>query len=165
MDEKTLMWWPQLLLVLSDGHDLPPVLEQTASAAPLKYVFAFLCSSAISGRRHFDVLKECVPLISCHTETENTDIISVPSKLGPSAKLLSWSVKTRVRSGLILWFMFCRSAVRKPVSCMISDVVTLILAVQAPYALPATKSNRLIPLSVMWLIPVKHGCFRCCRRI
>lgn len=63
---------------------------------------------------------------SCHTETENTDIISAPNKLGHSAELLSESLKTRVGSGLLLWCLFCSGAVRNPVSCMISAVVILI---------------------------------------
>lgn len=38
-------------------------------------------------------------------------------------------------------------------------------AVRGPDVLPVKKSNRLITLSVMWLFPVKHGCFWWCSRI
>lgn len=90
MDEKTLMWGPHLLLVLSDGLNPSPALEQTTSAAPLRDTFLiFLVLAPFSAGDIFDMLKECVSLISCHTETENTDIISAPNKLGPSAELLS----------------------------------------------------------------------------
>lgn len=130
MDVKTLMWGSHLLLVLSDGHDLPPSFgtDSLSAKSQLKCIFAFLCSCAIFNRRHFDVFKGMCTHHLMSTETENTDLILRPTGGDPFAKLLSWSVKTRVVSGLILWCLFCRSALRKPVSCMISDVVILILA-------------------------------------
>lgn len=107
----------------------PPALEQTASqpTANSNASLLFFVPVPFSADDILMFLKECVPVILCPTETENTDLISAPNRLEPSAKLLSWSVKTRVVSGLILWCLFCRSAVRKLVSCMISDVVILIL--------------------------------------
>lgn len=64
MDVKALMWGSHLLLVLSDGHDLPPSFgtDSLSANSQLKCIFAFLCSCAIFSRQHFDVFKGmCTP--------------------------------------------------------------------------------------------------------